>query len=418
VAEALGRSFDSLRVPNYRRYFAGQLVSISGNWMQNVAEMWLVLSITGSGLAVGVTAGLQFLPMLLFGAWGGAVADRRNKRRLLLLTQALQTIGPLTLLGLAIAGAVPTAAVFAVVLFRGAVNAVDYPTRQAFVSEIVGRDRVVNAVSLNSVLVHSSRIAGPALAGILIATVGTAPCFALNALSFAVMIVALAGMDTSALRPAKPVARQPGAIREGLAYVSRSPSLWVPLALMAIVGTFGFNFQALLPLLAQDSFHAGASGYALLVSAMGAGAIVGALTTGVRNHVSSSLLVGAAAVFGLLALVASAAPSLALAAVAVVPLGAATVTLAASINSGLQLASEPSMRGRVMALYSVVFLGSTPIGAPLTGWLSDAVDPRAALVMAGASGIVGAALARVAFDRANSVTLSHLSVPRVEGGIG
>ena len=155
MTEALGRSFDSLKVPNYRRYFAGQLASISGNWMQNVAEMWLVLSITNSGIAVGVTAGLQFLPMLLFGAWGGAIADRHNKRRLLLLTQSLQTIGPLTLLGLAIAGAVPPAAVFAAVLFRGAVNAVDYPTRQAFVSEIVGRDRVVNAVSLNSVLVHS-----------------------------------------------------------------------------------------------------------------------------------------------------------------------------------------------------------------------------------------------------------------------
>ncbi|MDX6617569.1 MAG: hypothetical protein QOD60_2660, partial [Solirubrobacterales bacterium] len=368
----------------------------------------------GSGIAVGVTAGLQFLPMLLFGAWGGAIADRHNKRRLLLLTQTLQTIGPLTLLGLAITGTVPPVAVFAVVLFRGAVNAVDYPTRQAFVSEIVGRDRVVNAVSLNSVLVHSSRIAGPAIAGILIATVGTAPCFALNAASFVVMIVALAGMDTAALRPPKPVARRPGAIREGLAYVRRSPSLWVPLALMAIVGTFGFNFQALLPLLADKSFGAGASGYALLVSAMGAGAIVGALTTGARNHVSSSLLVAAAAAFGVLAFVASAAPTLALMAIAVVPLGASTVTLAASINSGLQLAAEPSMRGRVMALYSVVFLGSTPIGAPLTGWLCDAVDPRAALVMAGASGLIGAGLARVAFDRANSVTLSHLSMPQVE----
>ena len=414
MTEAFGRSFDSLKVPNYRRYFAGQLVSISGNWMQNVAEMWLVLSITGSGLAVGITAGLQFLPMLLCGAWGGAVADRHNKRRLLLLTQSLHAIGPLTLLALAIAGPVPSAAVFAVVLFRGAVNAVDYPTRQAFVSEIVGRDRVVNAVSLNSVLVHSSRVAGPAIAGILIATVGTAPCFALNALSFGVMIVALAGMDVAALRPPKPVSRQPGAIREGLAYVRRSPALWVPLALMAIVGTFGFNFQAVLPLLAEDSYGAGASGYALLVSAMGVGAIVGALTTGARNRVSSSLLVAAAAVFGALALVASAAPTLALATIAVVPLGAATVTLAASINSGLQLAAEPTMRGRVMALYSVVFLGSTPIGAPLAGLLSDAIDPRAALVMAGLSGLIGAALARIAFDRANSVTLSHLSVPQVE----
>ncbi len=355
MTEALGRSFDSLKVPNYRRYFAGQLASISGNWMQNVAEMWLVLTITGSGLAVGITAGLQFLPMLLFGAWGGAIADQHNKRRLLLLTQSLHTVGPLVLLGLAIAGPVPTAAVFAVVLFRGAVNAVDYPTRQAFVSEIVGRDRVVNAVSLNSVLVHSSRVAGPAIAGILIATVGTAPCFALNALSFGVMIVALAGMDVAALRPPKPVSRRPGAIREGLAHVRRSPALWVPLALMAIVGTFGFNFQAVLPLLAEDSYGAGATGYALLVSAMGVGAIVGALTTGARSRVSSSLLVAAAAAFGAFSLVASAAPTLALATLAVVPLGASTVTLAASYQL------RPATRGRA--------LHARPRDGPLLGGL-------------------------------------------------
>jgi MFS family permease len=408
LTAALSRSFDSLHNPNFRRYFTGQFASITGNWMQNVAEMWLVLSITGSGVAVGFAAGLQFLPMLLFGAWGGAVADRLNKRRLLLVTQSLHMLGPLALLTVALAGEVSPVVVFAVVLFRGTVNAIDYPTRQAFVSEIVGRDRVVNAVSLNSVLVHSSRITGPALAGILIATVGTSPCFAINALSFAVMIGALARMDVAQLQPAKPVARAPGAIREGLAYVRRSPALWVPLALMAIVGTFGFNFQALLPIVAEDSFHAGASGYALLVSAMGVGAVIGALATGARGTVTSMILVLSALAFGLLALVAAAAPTLALAAVAVVPLGASTVMLAASINSGLQLASEPSMRGRVMALYSVVFLGSTPIGAPLTGWLCDAVDPRAALVMAGASGLIGALLAKLAFRRAKGVTAAWM----------
>lgn len=418
MTEALGRSFESLRVPNYRRYFTGQLVSISGNWMQNVAEMWLVLTLTGSGLAVGIAAGLQFLPMLLIGAWGGSIADRFDKRRLLLVTQSLQMLGPLALLALSLTGTVGPAMVFSVVLFRGIVNAIDYPTRQAFVSEIVGRDRVVNAVSLNSVLVHSSRIVGPAIAGVLIATVGTSPCFAINALSFAVMIAALAGMDRAALRPADRVGRRPGVVREGFAYVRRSPSLWVPLALMAIVGTLGFNFQALLPLLAVDSFHGGPTAYAVLVSAMGAGAVIGALTNGARGTVTSMLLVTSSAAFGLFALVASAAPTLALEALALVPLGAASVTLAASINSGLQLASEPSMRGRVMALYSVVFLGSTPIGAPLAGWLSEVVDPRAALVMAGVSGLLGAALVRVAFDRAGSVTLTRLAVPRVEGGVG
>jgi MFS family permease len=399
VTEALGRSFASLSIPNFRRYFAGQLVSISGNWMQMIAEMWVVLSLTGSGLAVGVTTALQFLPILIFGAWGGLIADRVPKRRLLILTQGLHMIAPLAMLALAAEGALVPWMVFGLVFVRGCVNAVDYPTRQAFVMEMVGSDSVVNAVSLNSVLVHSARVIGPALAGILIATVGVGPCFAVNAASFAFMIWVLVGMDTERLQPSEVVAREPGAVRAGLRYVSRDPELWIPLALMGVVGTLGYNFQAVLPLLARFTFDGGASTYAVLVAAMGLGAIVGALINGARGSVTPMLLVGASLVFGVLSLLAAGAPSLALEIAALAPLGAATVTLAASINSSLQLASEPSMRGRVMALYSIVFLGSTPIGGPLSGWLSEAVDPRAALVMAGVAGIAGALLARVAFDR-------------------
>ncbi|MGZ5420248.1 MAG: MFS transporter [Solirubrobacterales bacterium] len=400
MTEALSRSFESLRIPNYRRFFVGQLVSISGNWMQTVAEIWLVLTLTGSGVAVGATSALQFLPMLLFGAWGGSFADRLDKRRLLIVTQSLHMTVPLAMFALAASGAIEPWMVFGLVFARGAVNAVDYPTRQAFVMELVGRRRVVNAVSLNSVLVHASRIIGPAIAGVLIATVGIAPCFGVNALTFLVMIAALATMDLAALRPAAIAPREPGAVRAGLRYVRATPALLIPLGLMALVGTLGFNFQVVLPLVARISFDGGASAYAVLVSAMGAGAVAGALLNGARGSATPALLVGAAAGFGALALVAAGAPSLALEAVALVPLGAASVTLAASINSALQLASEPSMRGRVMALYSVVFLGSTPIGAPLAGWLSQAVDPRAALAMAGVSGLLAAALARFAFDRA------------------
>jgi MFS family permease len=367
--------------------------------MQTVAEIWLILTLTGSGVAVGLTTALQFLPMLLVGAWGGLVADRVPKRRLLVATQTLHMLPPLALLALAATGAATPLAVFAVVFARGAVNAVDYPARQAFVMEIVGSKRVVNAVSLNSVLVHSARIIGPALAGILIATVGVEPCFALNAASFAVMVVALRGMDADALRPAELAPREPGAVRAGLRYVRATPQLWIPLGLMAIVGTLGFNFQSILPLLATFTFEGGASAYAALLCAMGVGAVVGALTAGARGSVSPGLMAGAAIGFGALALLAAGMPSLATEVAVLAPLGAAGVILAASVNSALQLAAEPSMRGRVMALYSVVFLGTTPIGGPLAGWLSEAVDPRAALLMAGTAALAAGALARVAFAR-------------------
>ena len=411
MTEALGRSFASLSIPNFRRYFAGQLVSLSGNWMQMIAEMWVVLSLTGSGVAVGVTTALQFLPMLIFGAWGGLIADRVPKRRLLLLTQGLHMIAPLTMFALAAEGALVPWMVFGLVFVRGCVNAVDYPTRQAFVMEMVGSDRVVNAVSLNSVLVHSARVVGPAIAGVLIATVGVEPCFALNAASFAFMIWVLAGMDTERLQPTEVAPAKPGAVRAGLRYVRREPELWIPLGLMAIVGTLGYNFQVVLPLLARFTFHGGPSTYAVLVAAMGLGAIVGALINGARGSVTPLLLVGAAFIFGVLALMAAGAPTLGLEIAALAPLGAATVTLAASINSSLQLASEPSMRGRVMALYSIVFLGSTPLGGPLSGWLSEAIDPRAALVMAGVAGIAGALLARVAFDRVARIPIDATPHP-------
>jgi MFS family permease len=399
VSEALGRSFASLKIPNYRRFFSGQLVSLSGNWMQMVAEIWLILTLTGSGVAVGFTTALQFLPMLLFGAWGGLIADRVPKRRLLLLTQGLHMIAPLAMLTLALNGVLVPWMVFALVFVRGCVNAVDYPTRQAFVMEMVGGERVVNAVSLNSVLVHSARIAGPALAGVLIATVGVEPCFALNAASFAVMIGALRGMDTETLRASEVVPRRPGAVRAGLRYVRSDPQLWIPLGLMAIVGTLGFNFQAILPLLARFTFDGGPGAYAALVSAMGVGAVVGALINGARGKVTPLLLAGAAIGFGGLSLLAAGAPTLALELAVLAPLGAASVTLAASVNSSLQLASEPGMRGRVMALYAIVFLGSTPIGAPLAGWLAEAIDPRAALVVAGVAAIAAGLLARIAFNR-------------------
>ena len=384
MTEALGRSFASLRIPNFRRYFAGQLVSLSGNWMQMIAEMWLVLSLTGSGLAVGVTTALQFLPMLIFGAWGGLIADRVPKRRLLLLTQGLHMIAPLTMLALAAEGVLVPWMVFGLVFVRGCVNAVDYPTRQAFVMEMVGprpgrqrrqpeqRPRPQRARDRPGLRRSPDR---DGRRGALLRAQRRE--LRLHDLG------ARRAWTPSGCSPPRWRAREPGAVRAGLRYVRREPELWIPLGLMAIVGTLGYNFQAVLPLLARFTFDGGASTYAVLVAAMGLGAIVGALINGARGSVTPMLLVGAALVFGVLSLLAAGAPTLALEIAALAPLGAATVTLAASVNSSLQLASEPSMRGRVMALYSIVFLGSTPIGGPLSGWLSEAVDPRAALVMGG-----------------------------------
>ncbi|HWA55560.1 MAG TPA: MFS transporter, partial [Solirubrobacterales bacterium] len=273
MSAGLKRSFSSLSVPNYRRYFAGQLVSLSGTWMQTVAALWLVLSLTGSGLAVGLTTALQFLPMLLFGAWGGLLADRFPKRKLLMVTQALMALPALGLFAVTLAGVAAPWMVFLAVFAMGAVNAVDNPTRQSFAIEMVGADRVVNAVSLNSVIVQSARILGPAFAGLLIAGLGVVPCFAVNVLSFGAMIFALWGMDAAQLRSAPPAEHEPGAIRAALRYVRATPELAVPLALMALVGTLGFNFQVVLPLLARFSFEGGAGVYAALVSAMGIGSV-------------------------------------------------------------------------------------------------------------------------------------------------
>jgi MFS family permease len=400
LTAALRRSFGSLSVPNYRRYFAGQVVSISGNWMQTVAEVWLILKLTDSGTAVGLAAALQFLPILLAGAWGGLLADRVPKRLLLSATQVLSLVPVLTMWTLTASGAVEAWMVLALIFLRGSVNAIDSPARQSFVVEMVGADRVVNAVSLNSVLVHTARIVGPATAGLVIALFGVAPCFLLNALTFVVMLVALRRMDPGELETAPVAARAPGQLRSALRHVLATPALRIPLAMMAVVGMLSFNFQVLLPLLAKFTWNGTASAYAALTAAMGVGSIAGALASGARGRVSPRLLTAASAGFGVATLLAAAAPTFALQMLALVPLGAMSVTFAAGVNSALQLAVAPELRGRVMALYSVVFVGSTPIGGPIAGWLAETAGPRTGLVMGGVAALAAALVARRAFARA------------------
>ena len=399
MSAGVRKTFHSLSVPNYRRYFTGQVVSISGNWMQIVAEMWLIVELTGSGVSVGVTAALQFLPMLLFGAWGGLLADRLPKLKLLQYTQALMALPALALWGLTATGHVTPLIVFALVLARGSVLAIDNPARQAFVMELVGPDRIVNAVALNSVVVHTSRIAGPAAAGAVIALLGVGPCFAFNALSFVAMLVALRRMDRSQLLTPKPAERARGDVRLALNHVRSTPALWIPLGAMVLVGTLSFNFQVLMPLLAHSTWHGTATTYALMTMAMGVGSVGGALMTGLLGRVSPRLIVGAATAFGVFELLAAVAPSLPLQILALVPLGAVSVTFAAGVNSSMQLAASPEMRGRVMSLYSVVFLGSTPFGAPLVGWLAEVASPRAGLALGGAAALLAAAGARAAYAR-------------------
>src|SRR4051794_13819782 len=318
--------------------------------MQTVAEMWLMVRLTGSGVSVGLTAGLQFLPVLLFGAWGGLLADRVPKRTLMSITQPLMALPALALWALTASGHVAAWMVFALVLVRGSINAIDNPARQSFVVEMVGGERVVNAVALNSVVVHSARIVGPAAAGAVIALVGVSTCFLVNALSFAAMLVALRLMDPSALHAPALARRRPGQVRSALRYVARTPALRVPLTMMALVGTVSYNFQVLLPLLADQTWHGTATTYALLTASMGVGSIAGALAAGARGRVSFRLLILAALAFGSAELLVAIAPTLPLQAAALVPLGAASVTFAAGVNSSLQLNVAPEMRGRVMSL--------------------------------------------------------------------
>jgi MFS family permease len=352
-----------------------------GAWVQTVAEIWLVLSLTGSGVSLGLTTALQFAPLFVLGAWAGVWADRLPKRRLLLAAQGWMVAPTLTLLVLTATDAVELWMVYGLVLARGLGRALDNPVRQSFVIELVGRDRVAAAVSLNSAVVSTARLVGPAVAGALIAGAGIAPCFAVSCAASLVAVGALLAVDPVALQPAPLTGRHPGQLREGLSQVRANPALRIPLMAMAVVGTLAFNFQVVLPLMARYSFHGGAGTYGALAAAMGAGAVVGAVTNAGRGTPSLTGLGAIALAFGALLAALAAAPTLGLALAAAVLMGAASISFAATTNSLLQLAAPPAMRGRVMALWSVVYLGSTPVGGPIVGFVSEQGGPRAGLAL-------------------------------------
>ncbi len=392
VAGAVRRTFRALSVRNFRLYFVGQVVSVSGTWMQSVAIGLLVLSdrLHGSGVDVGIVTALQFLPMLLVGSWGGLVADRVNKRRLLYVTQASAGLLALALGLLTAAGTVTLGQVFLLSGLLGIVNLFDNPTRQTFVSEMVGHELLPNAISLNSVLMNSARVIGPAIGGLLILTVGFAACFLVNAGSYVAVILALMAMRAAELHRSPPVSRAKGQVREGLRYAWHTPELRDPLLMMAVVGIFAFNFTTTLPLFARFTFHGGAGTYSAFTAAMGLGAVVGGLLVAHRSRPSIALLSTIGLAFGAAILIVSVAPSQTVALVALVLMGACSISFIATANATLQLRAEPSKRGRVMALYAIAFLGSTPIGAPLVGWISDTWNPRVALAVGGLATVAGA----------------------------
>lgn len=390
------QTFRALSVRNFRLYFIGQVVSVSGTWMQTVALGLLILSkhLHGNGFDVGAATALQYLPMLLFGTWGGLVADRVNKRRLLFATQAAAGVLALVLALLTATGAEKMWQIFLLAALLGFVTMLTNPTRQAFVSEMVGREMLPNAVSLNSVLMNSARVIGPAIGGVLIYTVGFAACFYVNAASYVAVIVALALMRPSELQSPSRVARAKGQVREGLRYVWRTPALRNPLLAMAVVGTLAFNFTTTLPLLAEYTFHGGPGTYSAFTAAMGGGAVIGGLLVAHRSRPSAGLLGLIGLGFGSMIALVAFSPTEPLTLAALVPMGVCSISFIATANATIQLTADPSMRGRVMSLYAIAFLGSTPIGAPLMGWISDTTSPRVALLV-GAVATLAAAVPMV-----------------------
>jgi MFS family permease len=391
------RPFAPLSVPNYRRFFVGQVFARCGVWIQTVAELWLVLRMTGSGVALGLTTALQFMPMLFLGAWVGVWADRVPKRGILLAAQTWLIVPAATLAVLTATGAVELWMVYALVLARGLGKALDNPVRQSFVMEVVGREHVAAAVSLNSAVVATARFVGPALGGAVISFAGVAPCFAASSVAFLVALGALLSLDVRALHRAPLSVRRPGQLREGLRHAWSSPGLRAPLAAMAVVGTLAFNFQVVLPLMARYTFDAGPGTYGALAASMGAGALLGAVANAGRASPSLGGLAALALAFGMAMAALAAAPTLALALGALVLVGASSAAFAATTNSLLQLSAAPAVRGRVLALWSVVFLGSTPIGGPLVGWVSQHAGARTGvLIGAVATLATGIALLRSA----------------------
>lgn len=387
---------------NFRLFFFGQMISQVGNWITLVASSLLVLKLTDSGVAVGVLAACQFLPVLLFGVWTGLVADRSDKRKLLLVVQTFAMLQSFALSALAFMNHAPIGAFYAVALAGGFATAFDNPTRRAFVVEMVPRTSVQNAVSLNSALMTASRIVGPALAGLLITTVGYGWCFLVDGVSYLAVLGGLWLMRPAELHPSTPTPRSKGQIREGLRYAHSVQELWVPLVMMTIIGTLAFNFTVVMPLFVKRSLHGSDTTFTLVYSVVSIGSLAAALYTARRTRATVRHVTNGALGFGVALLAFAAAPNIAFAFPLGLGVGFSSILFMTASTAIVQLRADPAMRGRVLALQAIVFLGTTPIGGPILGWVCEHFGARSGFVVGGMAGLVAAAWGRFAMRQSNA----------------
>ncbi len=400
--EAIGRrTFASLRFRNYRLYFVSQIVSFSGTWMQSIAMSWLVLELTGSGTALGTVLAMQFLPTLLLAPVGGVLADRFDKRRLIMGTQTMAGLLALALGVITLTGVVELWMVYALAACFGTVTALDNPSRQTFVMEMVGPDDVSNAVTLNSVVVNAARVIGPAIAGVVIAVFGVGECFVFNAASYVAVVIAMVLIRKDQLHPASISKRAPRQVRDGFRYAWSQPALRTTIVMLVLIGTFTFEFATTLPMLAEFTFGAGPTGLAIMTALMGAGAVVGGLIVASAGPPTPLRLTAVAMGFGVAVTLIAVMPTIGLVYLFMPFVGVASVATISLSNATLQLHSDPAFRGRVMSLFAMALIGSTPVGGPIVGWLGDHANPRVALLVGAAGAYAAAAYGYVHLVRAD-----------------
>jgi MFS family permease len=404
-------------VPNYRLYIGGQSVSLIGTWMQMAAQSWLVVTLTGSATWLGLILAMQTLPVLLLAPYGGVVADRVNKRKMMIGLQCAMGVQALILGVLTLTHSAHIWEIGVLAVLLGFNNAFENPSRQSFMLELVGPEHLRNAVSLNSTMVNVARVIGPAVAGLTILAVGEGPCFLFNAASFVAVILSLTRIDTAALSPVTPAPRAKGQLREGFRYIRSEPRLALPLAMTAVVGCLTYEFQVSLPYMASHGLHAGSAGYGFITAAMGIGSVVGGLWLATRGKTGSAALIASCAWYGLAMVLATVAPSLIWELIAMIPVGIASVMFMSQANATLQLGAAPEMRGRVMALWFVSFQGSSPIGGPIIGAVMSAFGARAGLGVGAVTCFLVAAAGAIALRHLRANRAAQSAAPAASPGL-